>query len=372
MMTTETKDQDTDTTRDTPEASGALPGEELAGLDLKAFGLDGIEPGEERPPAPAQASEERSEPDGGRPRPKGDLRKALHEERGERRRANERAERYRQIAEEVTKRTATQDPGLNLRGTVQPIQATPARLTPDQRRQLIESARGATDFGAPTEALLTTVEQLLAAQAEAQAAAIQGALEAQAIATERAHSERETARLERAFARDYPDYADTVRRAGIGEMLSVDPRTGQRGPRFNLRVAEEIADADNPVEAAYFIAKGLLGQDISHRPSASGRETDSDSPSPSPSDRPTDRRPPATSERPAAAERRPAPGSERVVDNGARPRSVRDLPPAGAPQGMRLDDTFKAYLDGQWKKNPEGVLKLFGQRPDIQRWYEGG
>ena len=174
--------------------------------------------------------------------------------------------------------------------------------------------------------------------------------------------------------RDYPDYVDTVRRAGINAMIAIDPATGQRGPHYDERVARAIAEAaergENPVEAAYLLARGILGE---HRPSAPGRETETDppapAPAPSPSDRPTDR-PAATSERPAPAERRPAPVSERV-DNGARPRSVRDLPPAGAPQGVRLDQNFKTYLDGQWNTNPEGVEKLFKQRPDIMRWYEG-
>jgi len=362
---TQTQENETDTTRDTPEAPG-LDGEPLS-LDLKEFGLDGLEPAE----TPAPEKDERSERSDARSdarseapdarRPKGDLRKALHEERAAKREANQRAEHYRQIAEEVSKRTASHDPGLNLRGTVPEVAAP--KLSAEQKQQLYAAVEQAASLGKSTEAVIDVVEKMF----EGHAAATKQAIHEHVVGLERTFRERETLRLERAFARDYPDYGDTVRRSGIGELIAVDPRTGQPGPRYNPRIAQEIAQAENPVEAAYFIAKGLLGD---HRPSASGRD---ESPSPSDdlsTDRPTDRRPAAT-DRPASAERRPAPGSERV-DHGARPRSVRDLPPAGAPQGVRMDASFKAHLDQQWKKNPEGVMKLFAQRPDIQRWYEDG
>lgn len=63
--------------------------------------------------------------------------------------------------------------------------------------------------------------------------------------------------------------------------------------------------------------------------------------------------------------------TERVVDTSVRPKTVRALQTAGAPQERRLDENFKTYLDQQWNKKPEAVLKLFQTRPDIRDWYEG-
>lgn len=368
------------TTLATTEPPRALADGDSVLVDLAAYGLEAPEtaPTTETPeptapePDTAPARETRSEPraraEAGKG--KGNLGRALAEARGETRQARdeakrqeENAERWRRVAEQAQRLPA--EPGIKFDWQA-------AGLTAEEKRQLIQEAREATDFGAPVEKVITAFERLLV-QSNQRAAA-------QASAQiERHFHQREYFQQERAFIRDgHEDFHEVVRRSGIADLVQVDPVTLQRGPKFNPGVTDEIAKAENQPEAIYGIAKNLLGE--SYKPRDLGLRSEpgtaTDSPSP-PAARVTE--PPASSAEPGVrptaaeveAERRGAREvAARVADNGAQPqRSVRTFTPAGAPAQKVLNEDYRKYLDEQWDKNPFGVRSLFDAQPALRDWY---
>ena len=356
-MTTPTETT-TDTTQTTTEAPRALADGDTIEVDFGNLGLDApdAEPPKAEPkPEPEPATEVQARPEGR----KGNLTKALKEERGENKQLRADRDRYKRLAEEARGGPVMAPPGVKL------AWPTPG-LSEQERNQIVAEARQATDFGQPTEKILGAVERLVAEREKR----MQEHLSQQIEHTLRV---REVARMERDFVRDgHTDYRDVTQRSGIFDMLAFDPATGKPGPRFNRRIAEEIAGADDQVAATYWIAKELLGEADDARPA---RRTPDPEPDPerSPSRRaePT-RSEPAKPEDLAEAERRGARDVvARVAENGAKPRGVRTFTPAGAPQQVRLDEDYRKYLDGQWDKNPQAVMALFDKQPDLRDWYEG-
>ena len=371
-MTTPTN-TDTDATQTMTEAPRALADGDTIEVDFGDLGLDA--PDSASPPAepakpddPALRSESTPRETGrdrGRVSSTKALTKALRDERDDNKRLRDEREHYKRIAEQASRGRGHVEPGLRLAWN------TPG-LSAAERQQLIDEARRATDFGTPIEKVIDTFERRLAEFEQRSQQQITAQLDQQLRI-------REVAKMERDFIRDdHDDYRDVTRRAGIYDMTALDPTTGRPGPRFNREVAEAIGRADNPVEAAYWIAKELVGEADDHRPEVAPRRTSDPDDDPNPPPRPVSRRTdptrsvPATPDDLAEAERRGAREvAARVADNGAKPRGVRALTPAGAPQQTRLDEDYRKYLDAQWDKNPQGVMALFARNPGLQDWYEG-
>lgn len=371
-MTTPTN-TDTNATQTMTEAPRALADGDTIEVDFGDLGLEApapasppVEPAKPDEPAPRSESTPRETGrDRGRVSPAKALTKALRDERDDNKRLRDEREYYKRIAEQASRGRGHVEPGLRLAWN------TPG-LSQAEREQLIREARQATDFGQPIEKVIDTFERRLAEFEKRSQQQITAQLDHQLRV-------REVAKMERDFIRaGHDDYRDVTQRAGIYDMASIDVATGRPGPRFNREVAEAIGRADNPVEAAYWIAKEMIGEADDLRADVAPQHPAAPDDDPSPDPRPVSRRTdpprsvPATPDALAEAERRGAREvAARVADNGAKPRGVRALTPAGAPQQTRLDEDYRQYLDGQWDKNPKGVMALFARNPGLQDWYEG-
>lgn len=327
-----------------PEAPRALADGDTVDVD---FALDD----EPRSTAPAPAAQVAPPPapttEVPRPEPersqgkRGDLRVALRETRDENKRLRARAEHYRLVAEEA-KGSRPRDPGFALRHRV-------PQLSDTVRQQLVAEADAAASFGAPIDKVLKVMDQ------HVQRVVSQ---------TEQAFREREIQIRERDFAAMYPDYYDVTRRAGIVHFVALDPATGQPAATYKPTIAKAIVEADNPIEAAYFIAKNMLGE---HPEGLAAPEPDETSPVPiAPAPIPA---PPAVDVTTAAPRGAPVPNA--APDSGPKPRSVRTLPVASEPRRAILNEDYRKQIDRAWDSRPDEVIRLFDARPDIRKWYEG-
>ena len=171
--------------------------------------------------------------------------------------------------------------------------------------------------------------------------------------------------------RRHPDYLEKLDKSGVHKMLAMDDQ-GRPLPGFNQKLAEEIANAENPALAAYEIALELLG------------ETDDDDPAPSAAALAAATSTPATTNGHAAepakpatipdpvveAERRGARQvAERVVDNTTKPRGIRGLSDAGAPPRIELNDAFRQQLDGLMARDIGKFDAFMAKNPDIDDWF---
>lgn len=355
-------DEDTDATVATTEAPRALADGDTVDVDAD-LGLAALEPESHpkvEPAEPDRQARPTSRETKGR---QGNLGKALREEREEKRAIRAEADQWKRVAEQA------------LRGAGRPadravnITWPQTGISADERRRLVDEAKNATDFGQPVERLLDAIERS-AAEREKR---IQEHLSRQ---LEHELRVREIRRQEREFVKaGHTDYRDVTQRSGVFELTQFDPVSGKPGPRFDRNVAEAIARADDPIEATYWIAKNLLGEaddeSASHPEAADPRRAADPAPASTPSrDRP--RLQSTSTEDLVEAERRGAREvAARVADNGAKPRGVRALTPAGTPARVQLNDEFAKHLDGLWDTRPFVVQKYLDEHPDIRDWYEG-
>lgn len=334
-------------TQDVPDAPAAA-GEGAAvevNLDGVAFSLDD-EPatGPAAPAATAPAAvaapiapvAPAAEPKG-----RGDLRKALHEERS-------RAKFWKGQAEGLRKASEREQP-LNVRAP---------RLDPAEVQKISEEAEKEVGFGRPVAKVLEVVDRQI---------------QAMAVAVEQSLRTQEFVRLERRFVRDHPDYYETLQRAGIYQAVSINPSTRQpNDPRIAKLIYEE--GSDHPPEAAYYIAKSLLGEAVDEpvhdEPTRPGGPQQTLSPppaSPTPPQVPQQPQPDAVVE----AERRGARQvAERVIDNSSKPKGIRVLRSAGAPPKIVLDEAFRRHLDSEMDRAPQEVMTFFDKNPAVRKWWE--
>ena len=289
------------------------------------------------PPAPAPIVLA-PEPKIGPPK-RGDLTKALKESR-------EKERYYKNLARDLS---ATRP-----RHTSPPLTFRTPTISDKEIAEIRQQAEKATDLGAPAELVLRTVDQR-----------IQQAFQSLGPTLEAMLRQRETARMEAAFVRRHPDYYTTLQKAGIPQMLSFDPATGAPLPGFNRRLADELFTTDNPVEAAYQIAKAMLGE-------TTDDETEPVAPSPPaapvaavPQSVPV----PASAEVVEAERRGARQVAERVASNLTKPRGVRALSSAGEPPKVVLNEEFRKYLDTEYDRNPEKIRQFFGKNPDVKDWW---
>ena len=334
----------TDTiTHPTPGAPAA-PTETFAEIDLEGVGfpLESQEspPAADTSPVPVEAPQAASVVAAPTPidarRSRGDLRKALHEERG-------RAKFWRDQAEGLQRgRQQVQPLNLTSRGP---------RIDAAEVAEVAREADKSVGFGEPVAKVLQLVDQKL---------------QQMAVAVERGLREQEIQRLERRFVRDHPDYYETLTRAGIYQAVGINPTTGQSNdPKIAKLIYEE--GSDHPPEAAYHIAKALLGETVTE-------ETHPEPPGPGGSQPAPSLLPPSSPVAPDVAleaERRGARQvAERVIDNQSKPRGIRVLRSAGVPPKIELNDELRLHLDREMDRNPSAVMTFFDKNPTVRKWWE--
>lgn len=342
----------TTNTEATPEVTDAPQSDEAVELNLDGleFDLDidaaqAEEPAPEPAPAPPMAAVPPApapvvlapEPKIGPTPKRGDLTKALKESR-------EKERYYKNLARDLSV--------TRPRHTTPPLTFRTPTISDKEIAEIRKEAEKATDLGAPAELVLRTVDQR-----------IQQAFQSLGPTLEAMLRQRETARMEAAFVRRHPDYYTTLQKAGIPQMLSFDPATGAPLPGFNKRLADELFTTDNPVEAAYHIAKAMLGE-------TTDDETEPVVPPPAPvAVVPQSVPAPAPAEVVEAERRGARQVAERVATNLAKPRGVRALSSAGEPPKVELTEAFRKQLDGLMEKDFGKFDRFMKQNPEVDDWF---
>lgn len=285
----------------------------------------------------------------------GDKGKALQEERSKRKRASARAEFWEQKALEIKRSRDRIQDTLKLRGRAAP------KITDEEIAELVKEAEKADGLGKPTELVLRRMVK---------------AFDEMEVRLERAFRQREVDRAEQLFRRQHADFEDTLRRADIYEAITLDESGNWRDPVVGRAIY--IDGEDNPAEAAYELAKRLLGEPVDEGdgvPTASPNGSvptvavSASSPVPAAIPNPTPGplpQAPTTAEATREGARQVI---ERVNENSQRLRGIRMVRSAGEPDRVVLNQDLLSRLDRLMDENPDGFLDFMKRNPSIDHWY---
>lgn len=262
--------------------------------------------------------------------PKGDLKKALKEER----------RKKREIRGQWQQVLADRDRLLGELGRGRPV--GPVTVDPARLAALKEKAEKVSGFGEHAELVLGEVQTLLADTSRQYADLL--------------YRER-LAWQEGLVKFQHKDFDSVLEQAKIWEGLQLI-----NGQYKDPALAKSIYESSNPSLKAYELAIAKIEYE-------KGEVEDDDEPeTPAPPVTPTNTQPVvAVVNTEVEAERRGAKGVvEKVVAHAAKPQGIRNLRDAGTPNTQKIT---RKQLDDLSERNQDQFLKVMKGNPTLEKWY---
>ena len=301
--------------------------------------------------------------------PKGDVRKALREERGKTkdlkadRDALSKVVTEHNLWDEVEAQRTKAMANIS-RGRPAPpeVKVDKAKPVAGPSAEAIEKADKADSFGRQAEPVLADAHRMVEeASGESHRMAQQAAeLAVKAIPVYVMRVQEGEQREEHDGSDGKPAYDEALQKTGIFDALQVNADGTFRDPV----VANNVYSSVNPAKRAYRLALDKLAKEAAAS-NGSSTVVREDEPAPAP----------AKAEPAVVAQARQEGArqvAEAVVSNAGRPKGIQVLRDAGQPVQVGLNAAYWDSLKAMMRAKPDQFTRFMDQNPTVDQWFMGG